>query len=35
MSPIAASVIWVAVFFVGKRLEDRVDAFSRRWDRSA
>ncbi len=35
VSPIAASVIWVAVFFVGKRLEDRVDAFSRRWDRSA
>ena len=34
VSPIAASVIWVAVFFVGKRLEDRVDAFSRRWDRS-
>jgi len=30
VSPIAATVIWIGVFFVGRRLEDRVDAFTRR-----
>ena len=35
VSPTAASVIWMGVFFVGKRLEDRVDAFSRRRPGSA
>ncbi|HEY7151987.1 MAG TPA: TMEM175 family protein [Solirubrobacterales bacterium] len=29
-SPLAATLIWVAVFFVGGRLEDRVDALMRR-----
>jgi uncharacterized membrane protein len=35
VSTIAAPLMWISVFFVGRRLEDRVDAFSRRWRRSA
>jgi hypothetical protein len=35
VSTIAAPLMWISVFFVGARLEDRVDAFSRRWRRSA
>jgi uncharacterized membrane protein len=34
VSPLAASLIWVAVFFVGRRLGDRVDALIRRRGRS-
>ena len=30
VSPIAATVIWIGVFFVGRRLEGRMDAFTRR-----
>jgi hypothetical protein len=35
VSTVAATLIWICVFFVGGRLEDRVDALSRRWSRSA